>query len=152
MTDVFISYSRKDEPFVRRLHGELSKAGRDVWVDWEDIPLTADWWREIQGGIETANTFAFIISPDSARSEVCYREVDYAYQNHKRIVPIVCRAPSREEQAKMHPAINRHNWVFFDQEANFEANFKALLSALDTVSDLRSRTYAAAHTGERMGK
>lgn len=20
--------------------------GRDTWVDWEDIPLTADWWQE----------------------------------------------------------------------------------------------------------
>jgi len=34
MPDVFISYSRRDQPFVRRL-------------DWEDIPPTAKWWSEI---------------------------------------------------------------------------------------------------------
>jgi hypothetical protein len=40
MTDVFISYSRKDTPFVRALEAELEKDGREVWVDWQDIPPT----------------------------------------------------------------------------------------------------------------
>ena len=39
MTDVFISYSRKDGDFARRLTNALTASGRDVWVDWEDIPL-----------------------------------------------------------------------------------------------------------------
>ena len=97
MADVFISYSRQDEPFVRRLHQAFVQRERDVWVDWEDIPLTADWWREIQGGIESADTFIFVISPDSAQSEVCYNEADYASENNKRIVPIVYRDLNRAE-------------------------------------------------------
>ncbi len=141
MADVFISYSRKDETFVRQLHAALAKAQRNVWVDWEDIPPTADWWREIQTGIEGADTFVFVISPDSARSEVCYNEVDYAYKNHKRIVPVVCRNPSREEQEKLHTAVNRHNWVFFNQDGQFEQDFQTLLSALDTdLSYVRDHT------------
>ena len=44
-TKVFISYSRKDKPFVQSLHEQLSTHPIDSWVDWEDIPLTADWWR-----------------------------------------------------------------------------------------------------------
>ena len=47
MPDVFIPYSRRDQPFVRRLHDRLAKDSRDVWVDWEDIPPTAKWWSEI---------------------------------------------------------------------------------------------------------
>jgi len=50
MTDVFISYSRKDSDFMRRLHEALTKHQRDIWVDWEDIPLSADWWKEICAG------------------------------------------------------------------------------------------------------
>ena len=38
MQDVFISYARKDKEFVRRLHAALIEAGRDSWVNWEDIP------------------------------------------------------------------------------------------------------------------
>ena len=62
MSDVFISYSRKDSDFVRQLHNALAVLDRDVWVDWEDIPLTADWWREICTGIA---------NPPAARSHAC---------------------------------------------------------------------------------
>ena len=68
MADVFISYSRKDKSFVQRLFEALETDSRDAWVDWEDIPLTADWWAEIQEGIEASDTFVFVISPDSAVS------------------------------------------------------------------------------------
>ncbi len=33
MTDVFISYSRKDKAFVQRLHQAIAAEGRDTWVD-----------------------------------------------------------------------------------------------------------------------
>ncbi|WP_394359020.1 toll/interleukin-1 receptor domain-containing protein [Leptolyngbya boryana] len=38
MRDVFISYSRKDKPFVEQLHQALEAQNQDAWVDWEDIP------------------------------------------------------------------------------------------------------------------
>jgi hypothetical protein len=43
MAEVFISYSRKDKDFVRRLGDTLVASKRDPWVDWKDIPLTAEW-------------------------------------------------------------------------------------------------------------
>ena len=45
MADVFVSYSRHDGGFVRELHAFLSGAGRDVWVDWVDIPAASEWER-----------------------------------------------------------------------------------------------------------
>lgn len=71
MADIFISYARKDEAFVRQLHQALVENGFDVWVDVENIPLSAEWWHEIRKGIEIANVFLFIVSPDSLGSEVC---------------------------------------------------------------------------------
>jgi hypothetical protein len=41
MSDVFISYSRKNSAFARRLIDKLNLTGKDAWVDWEGIPLTA---------------------------------------------------------------------------------------------------------------
>ena len=41
MTDVFISYSRKDKAFVQILNQALGESKYETWVDWEDIPLTA---------------------------------------------------------------------------------------------------------------
>ena len=47
MADVFISYSRQDEAFARRLHQGLEAQGRDAYMDVEDIPAS-DRWRNIR--------------------------------------------------------------------------------------------------------
>ena len=65
MSDVFISYSRPDIDFVRHPFDQLTARDREPWADWQDIPPTADWLAEIYSGIEAANSFLFIISPDS---------------------------------------------------------------------------------------
>ncbi|MGG6267497.1 toll/interleukin-1 receptor domain-containing protein [Leptolyngbya sp. AN03gr2] len=57
---MIISYSRKDKAFVASLHQALTVGDRDTWVDGEDIPLTADWWQEIQRRIEQSDTFVFV--------------------------------------------------------------------------------------------
>lgn len=129
MTDIFISYSRKDKEFVRKLHEALSKLNRDTWVDWENIPLTADWWKEIEAGIEAANTFVFVISPDSISSQVCTQEIEHAVQCNKRLVPIV----RRDDEVKgVHPALAKHNWLFFRESDDFDSAFQSLIKALDT--------------------
>jgi hypothetical protein len=35
MAEIFISYSRKDSTFVRRLHNAFAAENREAWVDWE---------------------------------------------------------------------------------------------------------------------
>lgn len=142
MTDVFISYSRRDKDFVTRLHGSLAEKGRDTWVDWEDIPLTADWWKEIQGGIEQADAFVFIISPDSIRSDVCRQEIEYALANNKRFIPLLLHPITQaEDQKRVHSAINSHNWIFFREQDDFQKAFQSLVDALDTdLSNTRAHT------------
>jgi len=81
MADVFISYSRKDKEFVQQLGQALLAQKREAWVDWKDIPLTAEWQREIFDNIERADNFAFVISPDSLASANCRREIDRAAAN-----------------------------------------------------------------------
>ena len=86
--NVFISYSRRNKEFVQKLHGALEATGREVWVDWENIPFAVDWWQEIQLGIELADTFVFVLSPDSVASKVCRQEIDEAVKHNKRLVPV----------------------------------------------------------------
>jgi len=40
--EVFISYSRKDREFVRRLEEALESRGRETWVDWQGIRKARD--------------------------------------------------------------------------------------------------------------
>ena len=65
MTDAFISYSRKDQELVRRLNESLAARGKDAWVDWEDIPLTAKWRGEAFPGVEPAHPCASAGPPGS---------------------------------------------------------------------------------------
>jgi WD40 repeat protein len=133
MPDLFLSYSRRDKEFVRKLFDALKAQERDVWVDWEDIPLTADWMKEIEEGIETSDNFVFVISPDSVASEVCGKEVAYALTHNKRLVPILWREiTDPEHQAKMHKSLSAHNWIYMREQDNFDESFNGLIKALDT--------------------
>lgn len=138
MSDVFISYSRKDKDFVQQLHAALAKQNRDVWVDWEDIPLTADWWKEIQAGIDAAQSFVFVISPDSAQSKICYDEIAYAASASKRIVPLLYRSVPQNEG--LHNSVTSHNWIVFEN-TDFQTAFDGLVQAMDTdLNHVRSHT------------
>src|SRR5438445_9845887 len=103
MPDVFISYSRKDKEFVRELHRALTEQKRDVWVDFEDIPIASDWRSEIYQGIESADTFIFVITPDSVNSKICEEEVTHAIWCEKRIVPLLRR---EADTTLIHPVIS----------------------------------------------
>ena len=71
MSDVFISYSRRDIDFVRHLFDQLKARDRDAWADWQDIPSTADWLVGIYRGIKAADTFLFVISLNSIGQRFC---------------------------------------------------------------------------------
>ncbi|HEX2619111.1 MAG TPA: toll/interleukin-1 receptor domain-containing protein, partial [Phototrophicaceae bacterium] len=139
MNNTFISYSRRDIEFVRKLVDAFKADGRDVWVDWEDIPLTADWMSEIQEGIEGADDFVFIISPDSVTSDVATQELAFALKYNKRLVPLLFREVTNYQE--IHKSLASHNWIMFNKPDAFDDSFKALLRALDT--DLE---YTRAHT------
>ncbi len=129
-TKVFISYSRRDKEFVLKLNEAVSTHGIDTWVDWENIPLTADWWSEIRLGIENADAFAFVISPDSLNSEVCGREVQTAVDNNKRLIPILHRDPQKGDP--MPEKISSHNWIYMRDDAELTANVPQMLTAINT--------------------
>jgi len=142
MTDAFISYSRLDKVFVQRLHESFKALNRDVWLDWEDIPLTSDWRREIQDGIEKANCFVFIVSPDSAKSEECRVEIETAVTTKKRIIPVVYRDVTGDDYKQLHSAISGHNWIFCrDDKEDYQTVFDTLIAAMDTdLGHIREHT------------
>jgi hypothetical protein len=74
---VFISYSRVDKEFVRKLADALAGQQREAWIDWKDIPLTAQWQQEILANIETAENFVFVISSRSVASLNCRKDGRY---------------------------------------------------------------------------
>ena len=136
MSDVFISYSRKDSDFVHRLFDDIKATGKEVWADFEDIPKAANWWQEIKAGIDAADAFVFIISPDSVNSDICRQEIDHAIESNKRILPVLYREViDAADKEKVHPAISSHNWIFSRDGDDYDAAFQTLLESLETDLD-----------------
>src|SRR5690349_10117875 len=129
MAKVFVSYSRKDIEFAKRLTAELQKSDLDFWNDWEGNPPTVDWWKEIEKGIEETDIYLFLISPDSVKSQVCGREIEVAVRNGKRIVPIVVRHVAWEETPK---DLRHLNYIFFREDDDFDAAVDKLITAIQT--------------------
>jgi WD40 repeat protein len=129
MASLFISYSRKDIDTARKLCESFTGQGLDFWIDWQGIPPTTEWWKEIERGIETADNFLFLISPDSAKSKVCKQEIEHATKNGKRLIPVVVR----DIQADQAPAeLQPLNWIFFREHDEFNASFNKLITAIKT--------------------
>ncbi len=137
--DVFISYSRRDKEFVQQLDGAFRKLSRDPWIDWNDIQPSEDWWQAIEAGIEAAETFVFVMSPDSVISQVCRQEVEHAVNHNKRLLPVVRREGFAIQD--VHPSLSRHNWLFFRETDDFNQAFQLLIKALDTdLGHVRAHT------------
>ena len=89
--DIFISYSRRDQEFVRRLAGDLNAQVAGVWFDQSTIQLGQKWHDEIMDGIRECKAFILVLSPDAAESKYVREEVNKALELGKTIFPILYR-------------------------------------------------------------
>ena len=91
MAQVFISYSRRDLPFIEQLVSDLKKTGIDVWYDLSGLEGGARWRVEIQRAIQNSDYVIVVLSPHSVESEWVEREYLFANNLKKKILPIMCR-------------------------------------------------------------
>lgn len=146
MADVFISYAREDADFVHRLHGELQARGRESWVDFEGIPPSAEWLAEIRAAIDAADSFLFVLTPDSAASEVCGQELAHAVAQNKKFVPLLRREVAGD-RVPQHAA--KLNWIYFRDHDDFARATDALIESLQTDLDwVREHTLLLRKAGE----
>jgi hypothetical protein len=123
---VFVSYSRKDINFARRLAADLEQAGFDVWWDISDLKGGDDWIRFIPSAIQASQYFVVLLSPDSLQSEWVSKEYSYALRLRKKVVPAMikpCDVPF---------ALNTINYVDFVNE-DYDLAINKLLGALGGV-------------------
>lgn len=152
MSDVFISYSRRDIAFARLLHQALKEQHLEPWIDWQDIPPSADWLAEVYQAIEQSDTVVFIISPTSIDSEICGKEIAHAVKNNKRLIPLVV---ADVDPRQVSPSLAALNWIFFRESDDFKAAFARLQQAIETDQALvkeHTRLQNRALEWERKGR
>ncbi|MBN8633892.1 MAG: toll/interleukin-1 receptor domain-containing protein [Anaerolineae bacterium] len=135
MTQIFISYSRKDEAFARRLTTSLCLLGAEVWIDLEDIPLGVKWSTAIQDGLNESEVMIIILSPDSMASSNVEDEWQYFLDQKKPVIPVLLRPCS------IHFQLNRLQRVHF-HERDYDSAFEEL------HTELQERGFTFEHTPE----
>lgn len=142
-SDIFISYRRANKDFTKQLDQALKAEGFEVWVDWEDIPPGApDFTAEIQAGIEGADVFIPVLSPEFLESEYCLGELELALEYHKRVIPVIY---NKFDRTHLPREVRSINWIYFCPhvgDANeFDDAFPLLLEAIRA-----DRQYITDHT------
>ncbi len=140
---VFVSYSRDDTDFADQLVEGLALTGIEATVDRHGISGGEAWEARLGALIRAADAVVFVLSPSSARSDVCGWEVDAAAALNKRIIPVIPRA--LDGAAPPHK-LQDLNYIFFYGEpktpgSGFGSGLKRLTAALNTnLTWLREHT------------
>jgi serine/threonine-protein kinase len=137
---VFISYSRKDETFIKQLYGVLTSRGLSAWYDRFDIPVGSQWATEIVEGIKNCRVFLLVLSPDSAASPNVRKEVDLAQRYNKQIVPLIWRAT--DIPVAMEYQLAGIQWMEFKEDASAD-KFSQLAAVLNRLLGGATMTEAA---------
>ena len=137
-SDVFVSYRRKDVEFTKQLVEALQADGKEVWIDWEDIPPgSVGFSDDIKRGLEGADAFIAILTPDYLESPYCMdMELKYAVDLKKKLIPVVLK---KFDDYEIPADISHINWIYFTPHAGHENTFQEslpkVLQALDTDLD-----------------
>jgi TIR domain len=141
--NVFISYSRDDLDFADQLDASLRLGGFETTIDRRGISGGEDWKTRLGALIRDSDTVVFVLSPSSARSDICAWEVADAVRLSKRIIPVLCRSL---EDAKPPRALGDRDHIYFYAEpkspgSGFGPGLLRLATALNTDLDwLREHT------------
>jgi len=97
---IFFSYAHEDEPLLNKLKMHLRPLQRegliDVWYD-RDISAGAEWAREIDKHLSSAQIILLLVSPDFMNSDYCYgvelaRAIERDVNDEARVIPIILRS------------------------------------------------------------
>ncbi len=97
MSHIFVSYSRADSDYARRLVDHLTRAGFNVWMD-NRIDHGEDWWLTIVKALKHCAAFIVIMTPSSDESRWVQREVTIADNLGKPAFPLLLRGDLLESE------------------------------------------------------
>lgn len=97
MSKAFLSHSSADDRYVVELEQLLRLSFTEVFNDGHSIAPDEEFWKRIEQGILACDAFVVVLSRASVTSFWVDREVQFARQNGKRVVPIRiedCKLPA----------------------------------------------------------
>ncbi|MCI0714246.1 MAG: TIR domain-containing protein [Chloroflexi bacterium] len=124
MNQVFISYSRVNVNFARRLAADFDRDELDVWIDVEDIPPGTNWSNAINEGLNSADVMILIMSPASMSSKNVEDEWQYFHSRKMPLIPVLI-----EPCDNIHYQLARLQYINFIRQ-DYETAYDELLAQL----------------------
>jgi WD40 repeat protein len=138
MPRVFVSYSRVNRDFAKKLRQDLIDAGFDVYRDLHDLEPGKGWWPQLKEAIENSETMVLCLSVEALASPNVADEWRYARQIGTRVIPVVADEVFKHEkmesgEVKIAHWMNKADWLDF-REGQPEATLakERLLNTLNT--------------------
>ena len=125
--EVFISYSRVDKEFVGKIIRVLKSNGYSVWVDTESILPTSIWSSSIVNAIDNAAATIFVITDASLKSVECKKELDYAFEHGKKIIPLIIQNPGG---LTLPEPLNSIQGIVWNTQSEEQANIDKIIAAI----------------------
>lgn len=89
MSGIFVSYSSKNAKVAREIAQRLEGQGHEVWMDQLRLLGGENYVEKVSKGIGGADVFMPLLSPSSVQSPWVWREICFAAEKNKTIVPVV---------------------------------------------------------------
>jgi hypothetical protein len=125
---VFISYSRKDRSFVKKLNDILHTFGLQTWTDLENILPGQQWAKVIKDALEDATALIYVASKHSRNSSWIEKEIEIFIKQKSRIIPIIID----EEGIENLPShLKEIQWIDFRNQ--FQSALHSLISSLERL-------------------
>jgi hypothetical protein len=120
---VFISYSRREAPFVDSLLDNLEDSNINTWADYQSLIPGKPWLEQILAGINAADIFLLVVSKASIASQNVELEYQHALEQKKRILLILFEAVT------LPTALQACEWVDF--RTSFMPAYQKLIKQLE---------------------
>ena len=148
MSDFFLSYSRHDQQWVRRLADTLEDQTEEdsVHIDVDGILPSEAWRQRLEQLILESKLFVFILSDASIHSEECAKELAVARKYGKRILPLNHKLSAPED---VDPGLASLHWIDAPPSRTMSSVAKELHRALHTdIERLRAHTRLSVRAAE----
>lgn len=112
--DCFISYGRTmSSELSKEIVTFLKDGSFSFWIDDNQSALGPEKLEFINNKIRLSGNFIFIITPQSVKSEICVRELEFAVQHHKSII-VIHHIPPKGDWDKLRNILKDYKWHYYD--------------------------------------
>ncbi len=135
--DIYFIYHPADSDKLGRIVAQIRATGINACFNEDEFGKTADGIKQLKSGVLRAYTVAFVLSPDSAESQLCNELLQYAVSKGKRLLTLILED---DIEVEVHPAIAQNPYVFFRAGDDLVARVDELRAYLTADDNLKLHT------------